>query len=392
LDSDINASTMTSGKVQLNPGDDNRTVDAGLYLPASLGNQVWIDVPGGLDNLYDAGDLGVEDVVVNLFDAVTGDLIDTQLTDNLGNYLFTGLAPGDYYVEFVLPAGYEFVEANVGGDDEVDSDADVTTGITGTYILSSGESNLTVDAGLTQPVDLELVKSVNDETPNVGDVVTFTIEVSNVGVFAGTNVQVTDYLPNGYSNPASISNGGSASGNTIIWNGLDIPAGGSISLTFDATVNATGDYLNIAEITQADQGDVDSTPGNDDGDQSEDDEDNAIVVPCDTDITAITVDVSCFGEATGSIDATVIGTVGTVTYNWSNGATTEDLADLAAGDYAVTATDANGCIATGIFTIAQPATAIAASADGVETTCGEDNGSAIASANGGTALRLVFIQ
>ena len=37
------------------------------------------------------------------------------------------------------------------------------------------------------------------------------------------------------------------------------------------------DYINVAEILEADQIDIDSRPGNDDGDQSEDDEDTAEV-------------------------------------------------------------------------------------------------------------------
>ncbi len=43
------------------------------------------------------------------------------------------------------------------------------------------------------------------------------------------------------------------------------------------------------------------------------------------------------------------------TYLWSNGATTEDLTNVAAGTYTVTVTDANGCVATGSITLTQPA-------------------------------------
>ena len=48
---------------------------------------------------------------------------------------------------------------------------------------------------------------------------------------------------------------------------------------------------NIAEITSANEQDSDSTPNNDDGDQSEDDEDSATVTPViDTEIIDLEVD------------------------------------------------------------------------------------------------------
>ena len=53
--------------------------------------------------------------------------------------------------------------------------------------------------------------------------------------------------------------------------------------------------------------------------------------------------VSCNGATDGSIDVTVTGGTGVYTYEWSNGATSEDLSDLGAGTYSVVATDENGC-------------------------------------------------
>ncbi|MCB9275704.1 MAG: DUF11 domain-containing protein [Lewinellaceae bacterium] len=141
-----------------------------------------------------------------------------------------------------------------------------------------------------QSADLSLVKTVNDNTPNVGDEVTFTITVSNAGPDAATNVAVEDYVPNGYSNITNISNGGTLSGSTITWSGLNIAIGGSVSLTFDATVEAPlagVSYFNVAQVTASDQYDPDSTPDNDDGDQSEDDEDNEEVVPQSADLSLV---------------------------------------------------------------------------------------------------------
>ena len=51
----------------------------------------------------------------------------------------------------------------------------------------------------------------------------------------------------------------------------------------------------------------------------------------------------CTGGTDGSIDLTVAGGTEPYGYSWSNGATTQDLTDLAAGTYNVTVTDANSC-------------------------------------------------
>ena len=53
--------------------------------------------------------------------------------------------------------------------------------------------------------------------------------------------------------------------------------------------------------------------------------------------------VSCNGATDGSVDLTVIGGVGSFSYVWSNGDTTEDLSNIGAGTYTVVVTDENGC-------------------------------------------------
>jgi len=53
--------------------------------------------------------------------------------------------------------------------------------------------------------------------------------------------------------------------------------------------------------------------------------------------------VSCFGANDGGINITPFGGTAPYTFGWSNGATTEDLTNVADGFYAVNVFDANGC-------------------------------------------------
>jgi hypothetical protein len=57
------------------------------------------------------------------------------------------------------------------------------------------------------------------------------------------------------------------------------------------------------------------------------------------------------GQVNGSIDISVSGGSGSFGYSWDNGASTEDLSNIAGGTYVVTVTDANGCQTSESYTI-----------------------------------------
>ncbi len=63
---------------------------------------------------------------------------------------------------------------------------------------------------------------------------------------------------------------------------------------------------------------------------------------------------SCAGDSTGSIDMTYTGgnNCQALTYAWSNGASTEDLQNLAPGSYTVTVSDVAGCTSTTTVVVA----------------------------------------
>jgi hypothetical protein len=89
------------------------------------------------------------------------------------------------------------------------------------------------------------------------------------------------------------------------------------------------------------------------------------------------------GNGNGAIDITVSGGTAPYTYQWSNDQTTEDLADLHAGDYTVIVTDAKGCTATKSFEILNQ-NQLTVTLQSTLPACGQKNGSITVTVSGGT--------
>lgn len=159
-----------SSIISLSTGDDIKTVDAGLYQYASVGDYVWIDK--NYNGIQDNNELGINNVTITLLHADNSVVLDgegnqciTTTTANNGvdgYYQFINVIPiptTDYKIRFTLPTGYDdFTQYNIGSDaigtDTDDSDANTTSGPgygeTVLFKLSSSESNQTFDAGVFQ--------------------------------------------------------------------------------------------------------------------------------------------------------------------------------------------------------------------------------------------------
>jgi len=110
----------------------------------------------------------------------------------------------------------------------------------------------------------------------------------------------------------------------------------------------------------------------------------SLVNPSGMTVSGTVQNVSCAGNANGSITLTVSGGTGNKTYLWSNGSTGANLSNVSAGNFSVTVTDAAGCTANANFTITAPA-ALAITGSASDITCaGANNGSISVSVSGGT--------
>ncbi|CAL2102557.1 DUF11 domain-containing protein [Tenacibaculum sp. 190130A14a] len=111
-------------------------------------------------------------------------------------------------------------------------------------------------------VDLKLTKTVDTAIPKVGDVVTFSLSITNSGPQSATGVQVRDLLPTGLTYNAGSSTIGTGTYNQVsgLWDlsGVTITSGQTITVQIAATVASAGTIINTGEVINVDQEDIDS--------------------------------------------------------------------------------------------------------------------------------------
>jgi uncharacterized repeat protein (TIGR01451 family) len=196
-------------------------------------------------------------------------------------------------------------------------------------------------------IDLSLTKTVNDATPDKNQNVVFTITVANAGPSQATGVQVSDLLPAGLTFVSSNASQGAYVSGTGVWTVGTINSAANATLTITATVTTIGAKINTAEVSAADQGDIDSTPDNENA--AEDDQASVTVTPAVSDLSVTkTVD-----DNTPDKNQNVTFTV-TVANGGPDQATNVALSDLLpAGLTFVSSTPSQGTYnsGTGVWTV-----------------------------------------
>lgn len=168
-----------------------------------------------------------------------------------GNYIITlttdSLAVGTANPEPKLPSDWENTGENLGtgnGHDGIVNGTLSGVNLNGTSIF---DANFGIRPIIT---DLWVTKVVNNEEPEYGTEVIFTIVASNNGYSVAQNVQVLESMPSGYLYLRHTVTGGTYDPDAKIWDIGTLEVGTTLTLTLTARVEeAHGDYINHVMIT-----------------------------------------------------------------------------------------------------------------------------------------------
>jgi uncharacterized repeat protein (TIGR01451 family) len=155
----------------------------------------------------------------------------------------TGLVPTLTITAKVVSSSLQTNTASISHSDQFDPDP-------GNNQASATET--------PQQADLQVQKAVDHSHPNVGDTITYTVTLSNVGPDTATHAQVTDLLPAGLAFVGATPSQGTYSSTTGVWNVGTVANGAVATLLIQAKVNSPNPQFNAATASQADQFDPDT--------------------------------------------------------------------------------------------------------------------------------------
>lgn len=292
-------------------------------------------------------------------DVASAFTVDVTLSDVTATGGATPLAvPEDYdnvvaTLNFAGTAGetQQFTVATLDDSDrEADETFTVSLDASNTLVTDSDTATGTiVDDDFV--ADLSLTLTVSDPQPKPGDIITYTITVSNGGPDPATNVTVSNPVPSGVTFQSATPSQGAFDPVTGAWTVGAIPSGSSVTLQVIARVDLAGLITNTAQVSSSVEADPDSTPGN--GVPTEDDQDEVSVLSCSTPIfvsnPVANRNPALAGEPVTFTAQATDPNGRPVTLSWNFGDGTSDTGETvtheftAPGTYTITVTAANDC-------------------------------------------------
>ncbi len=225
-------------------------------------------------------DLALFKTVNNTSPPTGGSVVFTVTLQNLGSSLATGVTVTDvlssgltYSTSSATQGSYNSGTWTVGNlasgatttlSITADVDGAMGTTATNTAVVATSDqadpmtaNNSASVSVFISGVDLSLSKTVDNAAPNEANSITYTITVTNNGLYSAGSVTVSDLLAAGLTYVSSAGTGTYVSGSGL-WSAGTIMAGGSAVRTITATVNAGTNGMtitNMASINGASVGD-----------------------------------------------------------------------------------------------------------------------------------------
>ncbi len=193
FDSDVDPNSGLTDVITLSAGQFRADIDAGVVTTPEkidpktgfIGNRVFLDA--NANGLLDTDEGGFAGARVTLRGAgadglfnTNDDLVRSQTTGAEGFYGFGDLAAGQYQIAIDnLPEEVQLTQANVGGNDAIDSDFNPSSGISEQITLEVGEFRADIDAGVVQQAG----PAVDPKTGFIGNRVFF--DANGNGLYDG---------------------------------------------------------------------------------------------------------------------------------------------------------------------------------------------------------------
>jgi hypothetical protein len=231
------------------PGSPVRSIDGGLDpVDIRIGNFTWIDLDN--DGVQDAGELGLPDIVVELWSADRTTFYASATSDANGLYEIYAPGYGSFRIRYSLPAGLSFSPKNATADTQLDSDVIPTGADRGWTDLRIFPANLisitSIDAGYWGPnaVDVALEFTNVPTVVYPGGMITWRLWVSERLQRSVGSVRIRSEVPMGMSEFSwqCTGQGGAtcpASGLGAVDLTPSLPVGGVLRFDFAARVGLT---------------------------------------------------------------------------------------------------------------------------------------------------------